>query len=278
MILLAVALVLAGGTAAALLLPPLLRTPDPVDEPTTQAAVGTLLLEILPVEANDALVTLGGDPIDLPFHGLEPGIEYHLRVEKEGYVPYEETFSVEAGERYRLKAPLEPFAGEPVTDAEPATPDDATPAPPVERPPAIVFVSTPSRATVIIGGQALGRTPYRYEGGTPGETVSARFELEGHEDAGVRGTFPAEGSITLRGTLNEIAPPSEPAYLTINATPWADVYVDGAAVGQTPIGNLEVEPGTHTVRLVCPPLEAEVTKTVTLSAGERMPVSADLEE
>jgi len=209
-------------------------------------------------------------------------VEYHLRVEKDGYVPYEETFSVEAGERYRLKAPLAPVepvteAVEPITETvEPVTPRETTP--PAPQAPAIIWQSTPSRAWVVVNGQTLGRTPHRYEGASPGDTVAATFKLDGYEDAGVQGTFPAEGTITLRASLHAIAVPAEPAYLTINASPWAEVYVDGTPVGQTPIGNLEVEPGTHTVRLVCPPLEAEVTKTVTLAAGERKPVSADLEE
>jgi len=149
---------------------------------------------------------------------------------------------------------------------------------PVEQAPAIVFRSTPSGATVVIGGQNVGRTTLRYEGGTAGQDVTATLSRDGYQDTTVSGVFPSSGSITLRGTLAANPVEQEPAYLTINATPWADVYVDGAAVGQTPIGSLEVEPGTHTVRLVCPPLEAEQTKTVTVGPGERKPVSADLEE
>jgi hypothetical protein len=35
--------------------------------------------------------------------------------------------------------------------------------------------------------------------------------------------------------------------LSINALPWAEVWVDGRAIGQTPIGNLSVSLGTHEV-------------------------------
>jgi hypothetical protein len=35
--------------------------------------------------------------------------------------------------------------------------------------------------------------------------------------------------------------------LAINALPWAEVWVDGRAIGQTPIGNLTVTLGTHEV-------------------------------
>ena len=177
---------------------------------------------------------------------------------------------------------VEPATEEAPTEAateavEPATEEAPTEAA-VEQAPAIVFRSTPSGATVVIAGQNVGSTTLRYESGTAGQDVTATLSKDGYRDTTASGIFPSSGSITLRATLEAIPAKQEPAYLTINATPWADVYVNGAPVGQTPIGSLEVEPGTHTVRLVCPPLEAEQTKTVTVGPGERKPVSADLEE
>ncbi|MDP7113235.1 MAG: PEGA domain-containing protein, partial [Myxococcota bacterium] len=107
----------------------------------------------------------------------------------------------------------------------------------------------------------------------------ATFRLDGYEDASVSAVFPRNGATSARGTLTKVSErAAEPAYLRINATPWADVHVDGKNVGQTPIGSLEVTAGTHTVRLVCPPLGTETTKSVTVGAGETKSVSADLEE
>ena len=277
-------LVIGGGVAAALILPgllapPLTVVPDPV---------AVLALEISPPEASDAQVRLDGEPIWLPYDQLQPGVPHHLEVAKEGFVTHEEDFQVAAGETHTIAVTLSPGTDEPATETgedpteasdleEPATAEPATVAP-VEQAPAIVFRSTPSGASVSIGGQNVGRTSYRYEGGTAGQDVMARFSLDGYQDASAGGVFPSNGSITVRATLEAIPVQQAPGFLTINATPWADVYVDGKAVGQTPIGSLEVTPGTHTVRLVCPPLEAEKTTTVTVGSGETKPVSADLEE
>jgi len=250
--------------------------PDPVT---------VLALEISPPEAGDAQVRLDGEPIWLPYDQLQPDVPHHLEVVKEGFVTHEEDFRVAAGETHTIAVELLLDTGEQATEeaptetVEPATGAVESPTEtPVEQAPAIVFRSTPSGAAVVIGGQTVGRTAHRYEGGSPGETVMAKFSLNGYRDASASGVFPTSGSITVRAALEAIPVAQEPAYLTINATPWADVYVDGQAVGQTPIGTLEVEPGTHTIRLVCPPLEAEQTKTVTVGPGERKPVSADLDE
>ncbi len=241
--------------------------------PTT----GTLVLEIAPPEARDAEILLDGKPIGATQEDLEPDHRYTLTVRKEGFLPFEDEFQVEAGERFRLKVSLQ--REEVATEAvEPETPTEAaTPAEP--GPPALVFRSSPPGATVSITGGPQGRSsPYRFDAGAPGTRYSATFSLEGYRDGTASGTFPTEGTVVVRATLEKLPEKVEPAYLTINATPWADVYVDGRKVGQTPIGNLEVEPGDHTVKLVCPPLEAERTISVTLAPGEKKPISADLEE
>jgi PEGA domain-containing protein len=35
--------------------------------------------------------------------------------------------------------------------------------------------------------------------------------------------------------------------LSINATPWAEVWIDGKSVGETPLGNLSVPLGEHEI-------------------------------
>ncbi len=243
---------------------------------------GTLALDIGPPEAADAEILLDGSPIQVPFGELEPDRDYTLVVRKDGFEPYEETFHATAGETLRLRANLVAVIAEPATPEEattPPPPENVTPPPPPEdTPPAIVFRSTPRGAEVVIGGRVVGTTPFRLDSGTSGQTVRATFKLDGYEDASVSEVFPRKGTSYARATLSKAAVKEEPAYLRINATPWADVYVDGKNVGQTPIGSLEVEPGTHSVRLVCPPLGTEATKSVTVAAGETKPVSADLEE
>jgi hypothetical protein len=61
--------------------------------------------------------------------------------------------------------------------------------------------------------------------------------------------------------------------LALNAIPWAEVWVDGEKVGETPIGNLPVALGNHEVVFRNPDLgEQRMTATVTLTAPTRLSV------
>ena len=65
------------------------------------------------------------------------------------------------------------------------------------------------------------------------------------------------------------------AMLSANARPWADVFVDGTAAGQTPIANLSVPIGTHQVLFRHPQL-GERRETVVVGAKGPNRVSVDL--
>jgi hypothetical protein len=63
------------------------------------------------------------------------------------------------------------------------------------------------------------------------------------------------------------------APISINATPWAQVWLDGQALGDTPIGNLTATIGSHEVIFRHPQLgERRVTALVTLKAPARVAV------
>ena len=84
--------------------------------------------------------------------------------------------------------------------------------------------------------EALGYREQRTVQVTPGQVLSVRLEWP-------------------RGSM------------AINATPWAEVLVDGARVGETPIGNIAVPIGTHEVIFRHPEL-GERRRTVTVTTGE----------
>lgn len=61
--------------------------------------------------------------------------------------------------------------------------------------------------------------------------------------------------------------------VNVNARPWADVFVDGKSVGQTPIGNLSLSIGTYEVVFRHPELgERRQTLTVTAKGTNRIAV------
>jgi hypothetical protein len=65
------------------------------------------------------------------------------------------------------------------------------------------------------------------------------------------------------------------ARLSINALPWAEAWLDGARLGETPIGNYEVTVGTHEV-MVRHPEFGERRQTVTVSLKSPARVSIDM--
>lgn len=63
------------------------------------------------------------------------------------------------------------------------------------------------------------------------------------------------------------------APLSINALPWAEAWIDGKRVGETPIGNYLIQVGTHEVVFRHPDLgERRQTVTVSLKAPARVSV------
>jgi eukaryotic-like serine/threonine-protein kinase len=53
----------------------------------------------------------------------------------------------------------------------------------------------------------------------------------------------------------------------VKVTPWAQVFVDGALVGETPT-TVRLSAGTHEVRIDNPELGRTETRTVTIAPGE----------
>ena len=61
--------------------------------------------------------------------------------------------------------------------------------------------------------------------------------------------------------------------VNLNASPWAEVFIDGRRVGETPIGNLPVTIGPHEVVFRHPQLgEKRQAVSVTLNAPVRVSV------
>jgi len=62
--------------------------------------------------------------------------------------------------------------------------------------------------------------------------------------------------------------------ININAAPWADVFIDGRHIGETPIGNLSLAIGPHEILFRHPQLgEKRQAVSVTLNAPVRLSVS-----
>ena len=63
--------------------------------------------------------------------------------------------------------------------------------------------------------------------------------------------------------------------LSINAVPWAQAFIDGSPVGETPIANMQVPIGLHEITFRHPQL-GERRASVTVTARETAKVGIDL--
>jgi hypothetical protein len=63
--------------------------------------------------------------------------------------------------------------------------------------------------------------------------------------------------------------------VNLNAAPWAEVWIDGRRVGETPIGNLSVSIGSHEVVFRHPQL-GEKRQAISVTLGAPVRVSVDM--
>ena len=114
------------------------------------------------------------------------------------------------------------------------------------------------------------------DGNLIGNTESDRVMLPSGEHEVVISNAALGFSVTRRVTVAagrtaqvQITPPN--GRLSINALPWAEVWLNGARLGQTPIANLSHPIGTHDVILRHPQLgERRATVTVSLKDTARL--------
>jgi hypothetical protein len=154
----------------------------------------------------------------------------------------------------------------PLYDAAPARPAARAPVPPVD-------------SAAASAGTEPARTAdrrVRLERRPRGETAAPP-----PAEAPAATTAPAPQPVTLppetpRRTEPAAAPAAPAAEaagrLSVNATPWGQLYLDGQLVGNTPKANLSVVVGTHTIRVVRDGFEP-VERTVQVGAGQTVRIT-----
>jgi hypothetical protein len=136
----------------------------------------------------------------------------------------------------------------------------------------------PAGARVSVDGVGRGTSPVTVSELRPGEHAvqlesdsAGRHEIEIINEAlgyrAVRTIQVAPGKVTpVRVEFPKGA-------IALNALPWAEVWVDGEKVGETPIGNLQLTIGTHDILFRHPDLGEQRHKaTISLLAPTRLSV------
>jgi serine/threonine-protein kinase len=107
----------------------------------------------------------------------------------------------------------------------------------------------------------------------PLPVIDEDADVAANEDAAIV----VDASTPDAGIRARDAAPRASATLSVNATPWADVTLDGHALGHTPLRRATIGAGTHTIALHCPPLGRHVERSFRAEAGAALEISADLE-
>jgi hypothetical protein len=90
--------------------------------------------------------------------------------------------------------------------------------------------------------------------------------------------FRSTRSITIAaGQTASVAVTLPRGTLSVNALPWAEVWIDGARIGETPIGNYSIPIGNHEVLFRHPEL-GEQRKTVTIDAKGPVRIGVDMKK
>jgi hypothetical protein len=101
--------------------------------------------------------------------------------------------------------------------------------------------------------------------------ATGRHDLEFVNDA--LGYRSAKTIQVAPGQVANVKPDWPQGTIAINAAPWANVWLDGQELGETPVGNTQVPIGTHEVVFRHPQLgEQRYTTTVTAATPARLSV------
>lgn len=168
--------------------------------------------------------------------------------------------------------PLASGAAPIVTALDPrlSTPVAVTPTPPAAPPSGSLIVKAPIELVIEEDGVAVGHS------------ASGRIQLPSgrhvltlrNEALGFQTTRTVQVTADAATTATVDVPNG---VISLNASPWADVWLDGTRVGETPIGNLAIAIGPHEVVLRHPEL-GEQRRQVTVSATGVSRLSVDLRE
>jgi hypothetical protein len=234
---------------------------EPGDEPVTAAGQpggphvnsgGTLVTQgrlIVSTEPAGAQVSIDGrhsGATPLEWGNVSPG-EHRIALKWEG-IEVRHMVRVEPGSTVSVVAPLRPI-----------TPASGW-----------IAISSPVDVDVFEDGALLGTSRSHQimlpSGAHTLELINETIGYREKQHVRVQAGKVAPVSVTLPESI-----------IHLNALPWAEVWIDGHSVGQTPIGNLRIPIGSHEIVFRHPEL-GEKTMSALVKAGGPIRATADLRQ
>ena len=79
------------------------------------------------------------------------------------------------------------------------------------------------------------------------------------------------------GRPHRIEPSLPTGFANLNATPWAEVWIAGRKVGETPLGRVPLTIGSHDIQFRHPEL-GDQTRTLVVTTGSVALLSVDMKK
>jgi hypothetical protein len=215
-----------------------------IELPKAASAVGQLQVRTEPAGARVSVDGVARGTAPLTIADLAPG-EHSVQLESDlGSV--KQIVTIEAGNTAALMVPLGAAEGAPVSGW--------------------IALTAPAEVQVFENKRLLGSSLSERL-----MVSTGRHELEIVSDPlGYRAVRTVQVS---PGKVTQVKVEFPKGTIALNAQPWAEVWVDGEKVGETPIGNLQVTIGTHDVLFRHPDLgEQRYKATVSLATPARLSV------
>jgi hypothetical protein len=208
-------------------------------------AEGRLYVETAPAGAQVFIDGEARGVSPLSLEGLMPGS--HLVSLRHGATAVSQTVTIQAGAVVALVVPM-------------TAPDAALPG--------WVSVSSPIEVQLFENGRIVGTSSNDRI-----LLLSGRHELQLSNQALGYETTRLVNIVPGKVTSVQVAPPN--GSLFINAVPWAEVFLDGTKIGETPIANYSATLGSHELVLRNPRLP-EQRRTIVVSLSAPVRVGVDL--
>jgi serine/threonine-protein kinase len=201
-----------------------------------------------------ALAPPAPPPAELRVTSDPPGLDVYVDGERVGPAPLVLTLPSGEPHRIELRGDGGVLSSEEVT-LEPGAPSTLELAPDPPRLASLRIVTVPESATVRVDGEERGQTPIAIEI-EPGEH-EVEVSADGYEpQSAIASLSNANETATLSFVLIEepvvrTGPrrPRPTGTLVIATTPWSEVYLGGRRLGTTPLGNVRLPAGRHTLTL-----------------------------
>ena len=215
-----------------------------IELPATAATSGELRVRTEPAGARVSVdgVARGVSPVTIP--DLPPG-EHAVLLESDlGSI--KQTVTIEAGNTASLTVPMAAPEGVPVSGW--------------------LTITAPGVVQLFEGGRLIGTSQSERLMVSAGRhDVEIVSEAVGYRVTRTLQVFP--------GKVTPVKIEFPKGTIALNATPWAEVWVDGEKIGETPIGNYQLTLGSHDFVFRHPELgEQRHTAVVTLNAPARLSV------